>query len=203
MMKKILWLLVALCIMVTPVLALAADYDNYGIYANEDGSCAFAYPGGWMVLSSENLDELWTEAQKLGDEKLQAFMESARPQIEEMGMIMLLDETMASNISIIRQEMGAEITPEALMASKEMLQEQLAASLENVQFAQEPTLMDVDAGQAMLIPYMYEMLGQQLIGVQAYIGVGTGLYTFMLTTDPANEDAFSVFGFVLGSAVLQ
>ena len=202
-MKKIFCLLAVICLMLSPVLALAVDYDNYGIYANEDGSCGFAYPDGWMVLSKENLDALWAQAQKMGDEEFQAIMENARPQMEELGMVMLMNETMESNISVIRQEMGMSITPEALLASVPMIQEQLAASLGNVQFAQEPSLVEIEAGQAMLIPYVYEMLDRQLMGVQAYVGVGTGLYTFTLTANPSDEDAFSVFGFVLGSALLQ
>ena len=202
-MKKWIAMLLALCLGMSTLGALAADYENYGIYANEDGSCAFAYPGDWLVLSQENLDEFWAEAQKLGDEDLQAFMRSAQPQMEEMGMIMLVDRTMESNISIIRQELGFETTPEMLMASAASIQEQLTASMENVQFPEEPSLTEITAGKAMLIPYVYDMLDQQLLGVQAYVGVGTGLYTFTVTTNPGNEDALSVLGFVLGSASLM
>jgi len=199
-MKKILSLLLVLAMLLTPVFALAVE--NYSFYTAPDGSYSFAYPSEWTLLSKDTFDAVLDVAVSMGDENFTTMVENLRPQIEELGIVVLMSADLSSNINVIAQNTGIEVTPELLTALGEMIPAQLTSQLgESVVFPVEPYLVDVGEGrQVLLVEYTFTMMGYDQYGVQASIGNGTVLHTFTLTTSAEQaEGLVEDLGFVVGS----
>jgi len=196
-MKKILSLLLAMAMLLTPVLSLAEEAFN--IYTAPDGSYGFAYPADWSVLTLETLDELIAASENEG---YKSAMGNLRSQIEELGMIILMSEDMISNINIVPQDTGAEVTNEMVAALEESAIAELTASMEGITFPTQPSMLDLDDGrQALLVQYSVPLFEEySLFGAQAYVGVGNTLFLFTMTSEPDRAEADAqVLGIVIGS----
>jgi len=203
-MKKILSLMMALMMLLTPVFAMGASSEEYGQYADPNGLYSFSYPSDWMMISEDTFDALWQLAEQQADESFKATMESVKPQIKEMGMIFLMSSDLVSNINLTRQEVaGADAN--TLLALSSQLEAGLTAALDGCEIVAESELLDIgNERQALIMQYSYPLQGMQLYGVQAYVGTGDALYLFTLTTTLEQlESAAETLGFVLGSSQLK
>src|SRR5699024_6784099 len=111
MTRKLLSLTIALALLLMPCLALAEDYQSY---AAGDGSLSFFYPEGWLLLSRENIDSVLDIASEL--EGMAGLVETARAQIEQTGIIVLIDETGLNNINLQIQSVGMSLTGDIMLA---------------------------------------------------------------------------------------
>jgi len=197
-MKKILSLMLALAMLLTPVLSLAEG--DLHAYAAPDGSFGFACPADWVVLTTETIDELAAASQ---DEGYKMIMETLRSEIEEMGHIIVMSADMISSITIIPQDMGEEVTNEMVAALKDgVVAEVMDIMGDDVTFSAEPGMLDLDDGrQALLVQYVLPIFEDfSLYSVQAYVGVGNSLFTFTMTSEPDRvESDAEVLGIVIGS----
>ena len=193
MIKKLLTL--ALMLLLVPCLALAESYQSY---AAEDGSLSFLYPEDWLLLSKENIDSVLDAAATV--EGVAEMAEAARTQIEQMGMIVLVDETGLNNINLQLQDTGMELSGDTLMALAPSLQSAIEGSLEGVTF-HDPELMDINGTDALLMQCSYTLARIDFQQLQAYMSMGTRLAVVTLTC--SSEDRFSAgaetLGVILGS----
>ena len=105
MTRKLLSLLVALALLVMPCLTLAEEYQTY---VSEDESVAFLYPSDWILLSRENIDTIIDAAATVED--VAELAQIARTQIEQLGIIVLMDATGANNINFQHQNAGVALS---------------------------------------------------------------------------------------------
>ena len=203
-MKKLLSMILALVMLLTPVLVMGETFEEYETYIDPNGHFTFSHPTSWTMISDDTFDMLWQAAEQQADEAFKATMENVKPQIKELGMIILMADDLVSNINIVRQE-TAGATPETLQLISGQLAESLMASLEGCEMVEEPVMIDIGNNrQALLLQYAYTMSNMTLYGVQAYVGIGDVLYLFTLTTIADQlEGAAEVLGFVLGSSELK
>lgn len=202
-MKKILSMLVVLCLMLAPVMGMAADFENFNVYEDPNDRFAFAYPGDWILLSKETIDEAIAMAETMLDEESKALFQSIVPQVEQLGLIVLTDATMQSNINLICQDVGGELTTDFVLAVAQPALEQMRASLNDFEIVDEPYVLELEDKQAVIMSYMYSMADTYMVGVQANIGAGSNLYSLTLTMTPENTDDIEVLDFVLCNSVMQ
>lgn len=195
MTRKPLSLVLALALLLMPFLALAESYQSY---TAEDGSLSFFYPEGWLLLSRENIDSVLDNASTV--EGMSDLVETARAQIEQTGIIVLIDETGLNNINLQLQDTGMELSGDTLMALAPSLQSAIEGSLEGVTFY-DPELMDINGTDALLMQCSYTLAGIDFQQLQAYMSMGTRLAVVTLTC--SSQDRFSAgaetLGVILGS----
>ena len=197
MMKKWLIWFMAAAMVFLPLMAEAEDAP-YLSYVSQDGSISFLYPDTWTLLSQENLDTVLDIAQNM--EELSGLMDTARAQIEQYGMILLMSEDYLSNINLILQNVGAEMTSDLLLAAAPSIQTSISSSVSGVSFDSDPEIMDINGRPALVIQYGYTVAGVDLFGVQVYMAVDTQLCLCTLTTSVQDaSDDLEAMGVILGS----
>ena len=198
MTRKLLSLLVALAMLVMPCLTLAEEYQTY---VSEDESVAFLYPSDWILLSRENIDTIIDAAATVED--VAELAQIARTQIEQLGIIVLMDATGANNINFQHQNAGVALSGDDLMNLAPSLQSNISASIDGVSFY-DPELMDINGTDAMLLQYTYAMAGIDFTGLQVYMPVGTELAICTLTSSAGDISAGAeAVGIIVGSLELQ
>lgn len=203
MLKRIVSVLTACLLLALPALCLAQE-AGYETYTDAAGRFTFLYPEGWTALSKDTIDGIMDVAASLGNEELENLIESVKPQLEAVDMIMLMSPDMSSNVNVVCQDVGMEMTADMLLAVSGTFQSQLSAQLEGLTFPEDPSLIDVGEDQALMIPYAYTLAGQDFIGVQAYRPNGSDLYIYTLTATAAMAETYSeVLGVVIGSTEFQ
>ena len=192
MTRKLLSLLVALALLVLPCLTLAEEYQTD---VSEDESVAFLYPSDWILLSRENIDTIIDAAATVED--VAELAQIARTQIEQLGIIVLMDATGANNINFQHQNAGVALSGDDLMNLAPSLQSNISASIDGVSFY-DPELMDINGTDAMLLQYTYAMAGIDFTGLQVYLPVGTELAICTLTSSAedisAGAEAVGIIG---------
>ena len=183
MTRKLLSLVMALALLLTPFLALAEGYQSY---TAEDGSLSFPYPEDWLLLSKENIDSVLDTASTI--EGMSELVETARVQIEQTGIIVLIDETGVNNINLQIQDAGMALTGDMLLALSPTLQSGISDSLGDVSF-DDPQVIEVNGTETLVMQYAYTMAGFDFSVVQAYMSVGTKLVVSTLTC--SSEDQLS------------
>lgn len=198
MTRKLLSLLVALALLVMPCLTLAEEYQTY---VSEDESVAFLYPSDWILLSRENIDTIIDAAATVED--VAELAQIARTQIEQLGIIVLMDATGANNINFQHQNAGVALSGDDLMNLAPSLQSNISASIDGVSFY-DPELMDINGTDAMLLQYTYAMAGIDFTGLQVYLPVGTELAICTLTSSAEDISAGAeAVGIIVGSLEFQ
>ncbi len=198
MTRKLLSLLVALALLVMPCLTLAEEYQTY---VSEDESVAFLYPSDWILLSRENIDTIIDAAATVED--VAELAQIARTQIEQLGIIVLMDATGANNINFQHQNAGVALSGDDLMNLAPSLQSNISASIDGVSFY-DPELMDINGTDAMLLQYTYAMAGIDFTGLQVYMPVGTELAICTLTSSAGDISAGAeAVGIIVGSLEFQ
>ena len=198
MTRKLLSLLVALALLVMPCLTLVEEYQTY---VSEDESVAFLYPSDWILLSRENIDTIIDAAATVED--VAELAQIARTQIEQLGIIVLMDATGANNINFQHQNAGVALSGDDLMNLAPSLQSNISASIDGVSFY-DPELMDINGTDAMLLQYTYAMAGIDFTGLQVYLPVGTELAICTLTSSAGDISAGAeAVGIIVGSLEFQ
>lgn len=198
MTRKLLSLLVAFAMLVMPCLTLAEEYQTY---VSEDESVAFLYPSDWILLSRENIDTIIDAAATVED--VAELAQIARTQIEQLGIIVLMDATGANNINFQHQNAGVALSGDDLMNLAPSLQSNISASIDGVSFY-DPELMDINGTDAMLLQYTYAMAGIDFTGLQVYLPVGTELAICTLTSSAEDISAGAeAVGIIVGSLEFQ
>lgn len=198
MTRKLLSLLVAFAMLVMPCLTLAEEYQTY---VSEDESVAFLYPSDWILLSRENIDTIIDAAATVED--VAELAQIARTQIEQLGIIVLMDATGANNINFQHQNAGVALSGDDLMNLAPSLQSNISASIDGVSFY-DPELMDINGTDAMLLQYTYAMAGIDFTGLQVYLPVGTELAICTLTSSAGDISAGAeAVGIIVGSLEFQ
>lgn len=195
MIRKLLSLTIALALLLMPCLALAEDYQSY---AAGDGSLSFFYPEGWLLLSRDNIDSVLDTASTI--EGMADLVETARAQIEQTGVIVLIDETGLNNINLQIQDVGMTLSGDMLLELEPTLQSSISASLSGVSFY-DPEIVEINGTETLLMQYAYTMAGFDFSVVQAYMPTGTKLAVATLTC--SSEEQLSpgaeALGVILGA----
>ena len=198
MTKKLLSLLVAFALLAMPCLTLAEEYQTY---ISEDKSVTFLYPSDWIVLSRENIDTMIDAAATV--EEVAELAQTVRTQIEQLGIIVLMDATGANNINFQHQIDGLALSGDDLMNLSSSLQSNISSAIGGVSFY-DPELMAIGGTDAMLLQYVYTMAGIDFTGMQVYMPVGTELAICTLTSSAEDISAGAeAVGIIMGSLELQ
>ncbi len=206
-MKKILSVLLALAVLLMPVLSLAeaaamlaADYTTY---THADEQFSFMYPNSWTLLNAENVQSMLTLASETEDQELAQIIQTYGPQIEQSGMIMLLNETGNTNVNVIAQNVGMHATDEDLLSLAPTLVSQLSAALTGVEFVNEGVIINLGDKNGLIVEYNYTLSGTEMQGAQVYVSGETDLYIFTYTSAAADEVSATSreFGFMLGTFI--
>ena len=198
MTKKLLSLLVAFALLAMPCLTLAEEYQTY---VSEDQSVTFLYPSDWILLSRENIDTMIDAAATV--EEVAELAQTARTQIEQLGIIVLMDATGANNINFQHQNAEVALSGDDLMNLSSSLQSNISSAIDDVSFY-DPELMDIGGTDAMLLQYVYTMAGIDFTGMQVYMPEGTELAICTLTSSAEDISAGAeAVGIIMGSLELQ
>lgn len=185
MTKKLLCLIATLLLLLTPLLATAETAA--AIYEDVDGRFTFSYPESWILLDKETIDVLLAAAGGVDDANFQQQLESMKPQIEQLGMIMLMSEDLGTNINLILQEVGVELTGVLLEAMAPSISQQLSAALSGLTITSEPALIEVGDAQVLAAEYAYSVSGVDMAGMQVYLPAGTNLVILSMTASNGQE----------------
>lgn len=181
-----------------PCLTLAEGYQTY---VSEDKSVTFLYPSDWILLSRENIDTMIDAAATV--EEVAELAQTARTQIEQLGIIVLMDATGANNINFQHQNAGVALSGDDLMNLAPSLQSNISSAIGDVSFY-DPELMAIGGTDAMLLQYVYTMAGIDFTGMQVYMPVGTELAICTLTSSAEDISAGAeAVGIIMGSLELQ
>lgn len=189
-MKKILAILMALSLMLMPVLSMAEAAEELPaalIYTHTDGLYSFEYPEGWTLLNAENIQETLDAMAGAGDEEMAELVATYGPQIQQTGMVMLLNETGFTNVNVVSQYVGMKPTDEQLLALAPSLVAQLSGVMEGIQFLNEGSLVELNGLKALMVEYTCELSGTAMQGAQVYVPGAENLYIFTYTCANADE----------------
>ena len=129
--------------------------------------------------------------------------QTARTQIEQLGIIVLMDATGANNINFQHQNAGVALSGDDLMNLAPSLQSNISSAIGGVSFY-DPELMAIGGTDAMLLQYVYTMAGIDFTGMQVYMPVGTELAICTLTSSAEDISAGAeAVGIIMGSLELQ
>jgi hypothetical protein len=204
-MKKILSVLLALAMLLVPVLSMAEAAEelaaDYSIYTHTDEQYAFAYPNNWILLTAENIETVLDAVSETEDEQLAQMIATYGPQVQQTGMIMLLNETGMTNVNVLAQYVGMRATDDTLLTLAPQLVSQLSNVMEGIEFINEGTIVELGENTGLMIEYQYTLADTNMYGVQAYIPGETDLYIVTYTcAAPAELEATSIdLGFMLNS----
>ena len=140
-MKK--WFMILLCALLCLPLLAAAEDVQYDWYDDPAGRFSFAYPATWTVVSRENIEATLDEAEKLDDEAFVATLQSIREQVSMADMVMVMSDNLTSNINMMPQEVGMELTGEMLLELGAQLQTMLTEQMPGIKFPLDPYLIDL------------------------------------------------------------
>ena len=167
----------------------------------EDKSVTFLYPSDWILLSRENIDTMIDAAATV--EEVAELAQTARTQIEQLGIIVLMAATGANNINFQHQNAGVALSGDDLMNLSSSLQSNISSAIGGVSFY-DPELMAIGGTDAMLLQYVYTMAGIDFTGMQVYMPVGTELAICTLTSSAEDISAGAeAVGIIMGSLELQ
>lgn len=209
MKKSILALMVALVLMMMPVLSMAEAAEEldvtYLTYTHTDDQYSLMYPDNWILLNAENIEAVMDEMSKIGNEELANMVSLYGPQVQQLDMVMLLNESTMTNVNFVCQTIGMHAEDDVLLGLAPNLISQLSSSFEGIQFINEGTIIDLNGKNGMMLEYIYELSGVQMHGVQMYISGETNLYVCTYTCGNADELSATSedFGFMLGSMSIK
>jgi len=188
-MKKILSVLLALTMLLVPVLAMAeaAQAVTYQSYTHTDDQYTIEYADNWLMLNAELISNILNTMDTSEDEQLALLVNTYGPQIQQMDMVLFLSESGMTNVNIVYQEMGLQLTGDLLMSMAPNFVAQLSQSFEGIQFLNEGSLIAVNGVDSLMIEYAYELSGQQMQGAQVYVPGSTGLCLVTYTCGNADE----------------
>lgn len=204
-MKKILSVLLALAMLLVPVLSMAEAAEelavDYSIYTHTDEQYAFAYPNNWILLTAENVETVLDALSEVEDQQLAQMIANYGPQLQQSGMIMLLNETGNTNVNVVPQYVGMRATDDVLLSLAPQLVSQLSNVMEGIEFINEGTIVELGENTGLMIEYQYTLAGTDMYGVQVYISGETDMYIFTYTCAAIDElvSTSEDFGFMLGS----
>lgn len=204
-MKKILSVLLALAMLLVPVLSMAEAAEelavDYSIYTHTDEQYAFAYPNNWILLTAENVETVLDALSEVEDQQLAQMIANYGPQLQQSGMIMLLNETGNTNVNVVPQYVGMRATDDVLLSLAPQLVSQLSNVMEGIEFINEGTIVELGENTGLMIEYQYTLSGTDMYGVQVYISGETDMYIFTYTCAAIDElvSTSEDFGFMLGS----
>jgi len=176
-MRKLFSLFMAVMLLCLPAFAWAEGES----YADPDGRFAFPCPEGWTVLSKENIEEVLKAAETVQDENFQQMVESVRPQIEQMGIVILMSADYTCNINVVCQEGVDGVNGDVLLMLGDMIKNELSAQFEDFALEEEPALYEVGSWEPMMLAYEYTIVVNEMAGAQAYLPKDNGLIIFTLT----------------------
>lgn len=204
-MKQLTALLLSLTLLLLPVLGMAEMFENYNTYVDPTDSYGFAYPENWLLLSKETIQDTFVNSEELTPE-LRKLIQGLLPQMESMEMVMTVSPDALSNIVMVRQNAGIEITSEILEMQLEAIQTALPQSLPGLEVLQQPERIELGDNPFALMICSYTLDGDAFLSTQAYAASGTYFYTFTLTAplddEAAIAEATDAFELVLVGAVL-
>lgn len=183
-MKRVFLLVVAVMLACLPALGLA---EGAG-YTDPDGRFAFPCPEGWTVLSKENMADMLKTAETIEDETFQRMVESARPQIEQLGMVILMSADYTCNINVICRSGMKGVTSEALLSVSDTFKSELSSQLESLTFLDEPAVYTVGDWEPMMFSYEYVIVGVGMSGAQVYLPKDDNVLIFTLTAQSGQEE---------------
>ena len=204
-MKKILSVLLALAMLLMPVLSLAeaaamlaADYTTY---THTDDQYSFMYPNSWTLLNAENVETVLDAISETEDEQLAQMIATYGPQLQQSGMIMLLNETGLTNVNVIAQPVGMRATDEVLLSLAPTVVSQLSSTFEGIEFVNEGVIINLGDKNGLIVEYSYTLAGTEMQGAQVYVSGETDMYIFTYTCAAADEVSATSreFGFMLGT----
>lgn len=204
-MKKILSVLLALAMLLVPVLSMAEAAEelavDYSIYTHTDEQYAFAYPNNWILLTAENVETVLDAISETEDEQLAQMIANYGPQLQQSGMIMLLNETGNTNVNVVPQYVGMRATDDVLLTLAPQLVSQLSNVMEGIEFVNKGTIVELGENTGLMIEYQYTLADTDMYGVQVYISGETDMYIFTYTCAAIDElvSTSEDFGFMLGS----
>lgn len=204
-MKKILSVLLALAMLLVPVLSMAEAAEelavDYSIYTHTDEQYAFAYPNNWILLTAENVETVLDAISETEDEQLAQMIANYGPQLQQSGMIMLLNETGNTNVNVVPQYVGMRANDDALLSLAPQLVSQLSNVMEGIEFVNKGTIVKLGENTGLMIEYQYTLSDTDMYGVQVYISGETDMYIFTYTCAAIDElvSTSEDFGFMLGS----
>lgn len=208
-MKKILSVLLALAMLLVPVLSMAEAAEvlatDYTTYTHTDDQYSFMYPNSWILLNAENVQTMLDAASETEDQELAQIIQTYGPQIEQTGMIMLLNETGNTNVNVIAQYVGMRATDDVLLSLAPSLVSQLSNAMPGLEFANEGTIVKLGENTGMMVEYQYTLSGTNMYGVQVYISGETDLYILTYTCAAIDEliATSEEFGTMLGTLTVK
>lgn len=193
-MRKLFSLFMAVMLLCLPAFAWAEGES----YADPDGRFTFPCPEGWTVLSKETIEDVLKVAETVQDEQFQQMVESVKPQIEQMGIIILMSADYTCNINVVCQDDVDGVNGEVLLSLGDTLKSQLSAQFEDFVLEEEPELYEVGSWEPMMFAYEYSIVGIDMAGAQAYLPKDNSLMIFTLTAQkPQVEQGVSALMQVL------
>ena len=185
MMKKLLALAMTLMMILCCVPALAAT-EGYVDYEHPTLGYTLEYPEAWIVLDSANIESAMTSLQN--DPAFAALdLSAAIPQITQLQMTMFIDNY-GTNINIVGQDVGQEITAEQFLPMMPMMAAQVTAQLPDAALLDEGSLYEIGDKQYCMLCASYTLNGEALYVFQFYTFSGTTMYLVTLTMNASVGD---------------
>ena len=185
MKKSILALMMALVLMMMPVLSMAET--AFQTYTHTNDQYTVQYPANWILLNAENITSIMEMMDTSEDEQLAQMISAYGPQVQQLDMVMIINETGLTNVNLVCQEVGMNLNGEQLMSMAPALVSQLSNSMAGIQFVDEGSLIDVNGTESLKMAYVMEVAGAQMCGVQVYIPGSTAIYIVTYTCNNADE----------------
>lgn len=196
-MKKMMALLMALCLMVMGVPAMAEDAAQTQLYTNTEMGFSIAVPAQWLVVDKDNIDT-YIAAYENGEMTFTGtnadVLNELKPQFAGANMAVAISPY-ANNLVLTVADMGIELTEELFVSLMiPQFKQQIVLQMPTIEFTQEGEPLTLGENEFISLSGVCNLNGLSASVDQLFLLKGTKLYVANLTTvDMLGEEILNAF----------
>ena len=196
-MKKMMALLMALCLMVMGVPAMAEDAAQTQLYTNTEMGFSIVVPAQWLVVDKDNIDT-YIAAYENGEMTFTGTnaetLKQLKPQVEATDCAVLINPY-ANNVVLVKENMGMELTNDQFVSMLiPMFRTQLVKQMPTLEFTSEGEVIAAGENEFIVLSGTYQINGITASVDMLFCLDGSDLYTLSLTTTSLfGEEALNTF----------
>ena len=184
-MKRLLALVLILCLAALPALAEPAPAEEYTWYTHPTFNFSVAYPADWVLVDQTNLDDFLAETSSGNSPyaHLYAAVSPSAANIRNYDIALMVDPDTLTNINFLPQTIGLNMSAQDFIDNAlPSVVEQLKVQFSGAEALNPGSLETMGENEYAALMLKYNMMGVDMVVSQFYIMNGPDLYTITFTS---------------------
>ncbi len=192
-MKKLLSVLLVLCLLAVPMLALAEAAPalvemQMETYTHSSGTYSIQYPSDWTLLDRSTIDRLLALASNSSDE-IKNHYSNIKAQLEVADIVMFMSPDMQCTANVSLQALGVPLSAEQIGSLSKQMQAGIQANLPDATFPDDGSIVTIGENEYFMLEATYTLAGTEFSTVNYMLAPKATLYTINFSTTAAAAEA--------------